>query len=136
MKKFARRLPFIALLAALAAPAMAEDIDDPVLSKLDPLPMTMDSLDLNEDGVVSQEEFTSFHLARIQKYFELMDKDGDNQLQSGEVVAEAEARKKLQVERIEGLLPDFGRRKTGLGEVKPTAGTRGPSGPFSRRGNQ
>ncbi len=136
MKMSPFRLPFIALICALAAPAFAEDLDDPVLSELDPLPMTMDTLDLNEDGVVSQEEFTSFHLARVQKYFKLMDKDGDNQLQSGEVVAEAEARKKIQVERLEGILPDFGRRKTGLSEVKPTAGTRGPAGPFSRRGNQ
>lgn len=121
---------------ALVSTLSAQDGDDPVLSNLDPTPMTMDTLDLNRDGNVSEDEFTAFHMERIKKYFAMLDANGDQQLQSKEVMKETEARKKIQLETLQTLVPDMGRNRPNITDIKPTAGARGPSGPASRRINR
>ena len=81
-----------ALALVLAGPVFAQD-----KPQMDPSQVFLKTFDANNDGKVSRDEFVKPQVQQIEKQFSYMDKNGDGQVDSGEMAAyAAEMRKRMQ----------------------------------------
>lgn len=112
MKKF---LTLVAL-AAIAVPAAAYAQDKPGLKE--PGKMFKDT-DTNGDGLMSKEEFMTFH----EKRFTEMDKDGNGQIDADEARAKAKEWREKMKERRQEMIEKRGEMKGGDAPAAETPAT-------------
>jgi EF hand len=84
------------------------------------------TLDTNHDGSVSELEFLDHHTARLKRIFAALDQNKDGALAETEVTTPS--KDFFSLPRFNLTLP-----KAATPDYRPTAGTRGASGPTSRR---
>ncbi|MEM0970142.1 MAG: hypothetical protein AAF191_07880 [Verrucomicrobiota bacterium] len=90
------------------------------------------AMDSDENGVVTEEEFLAYHMAQLKRAFVALDANQDSNLVPSELgtPVATESGMRFQIPRLITVKPERGIHPA---KAKAIGGTRGPTGPMSRR---